>query len=80
MAATLLREISQDEKERAVLRSRRMAETDRYSEIRTAEIIGEQRAYEKLKSVVADKEAKLADKDAELESLRAQLAELQAKA
>jgi predicted transposase/invertase (TIGR01784 family) len=36
MAATLLMEISQDEHERAKFRSRRKAETDRYSDIATA--------------------------------------------
>jgi predicted transposase/invertase (TIGR01784 family) len=41
MAATLLMEISQDEHERARLRSRRMYETDRYSDIATAELRGE---------------------------------------
>jgi predicted transposase/invertase (TIGR01784 family) len=40
MAATLLMEISQDEHERARLRSRRMYETDRYSDIATAEARG----------------------------------------
>ena len=41
MAATLLREISKDERERAILRSRRMAETDRISDLLTAEARGE---------------------------------------
>jgi predicted transposase/invertase (TIGR01784 family) len=41
MAATLLMEISQDEHERARLRSRRMYETDRYSDITTAKERGE---------------------------------------
>jgi len=36
MAATLLMEISQDEHERAKFRSRRKAETDRYSDIATS--------------------------------------------
>jgi predicted transposase/invertase (TIGR01784 family) len=43
MAATLLMEISQDEHERARLRSRRKAETDRYSDMATAELRGEMR-------------------------------------
>jgi predicted transposase/invertase (TIGR01784 family) len=43
MAATLLMEISQDEHERARLRSRRKAETDRYSDMATAELRGELR-------------------------------------
>jgi len=41
MAATLLREISKDERERAIQRSRRMAETDRVSDLLTAEERGE---------------------------------------
>ena len=41
MAAELLQEISKDERERAILRSRRMAETDRVSDLLTAEERGE---------------------------------------
>ena len=41
MATELLMEISQDEHERARLRSRRMAEHDRYSDMATAEERGE---------------------------------------
>jgi len=41
MAATLLREISKDEHERARLRSRRMYETDMISDLLTAEEKGE---------------------------------------
>lgn len=37
MAAALLQEISRDEREKAILRSRRMAETDRVSDLLTAE-------------------------------------------
>jgi len=80
MAAALLQEISQDEKERAVLRSRRLAEMDRVSEIRTSEIIGEMRAAEKWQAVVAEKDAKheveIANSKAEIENLRMQIAEL----
>ena len=47
MAAELLREISQDERERARLRSRRMAEMDRVSDLLTAEERGEIRGMEK---------------------------------
>jgi len=90
MAATLLREISQDERERAILRSRRMAETDRISDLLTSEekgkIKGEQLANERWQVIVADNHAKLADKDAEIvnknteiELLRLQIADLQAK-
>ena len=37
MAAQLLQEVSQDEREKAIMRSRRMAETDRISDLLTAE-------------------------------------------
>ena len=43
MASTLLMGISKDEHERAVFRSRRMAETDNASNILTAEARGELR-------------------------------------
>jgi len=43
MASELLMEISQDEKERAHLRSRRMFETDMTSNLLTAESRGEKR-------------------------------------
>ena len=50
MAAALLQEISQDERERAILRSRRMYETDMTSNLLTAkrkgEIEGEARGRE----------------------------------
>ena len=76
MAATLLQEISQDEHERARLRSRRMYEMDQYSNLHTSELRGELREREKWQAIVADKEAKLTGKDAEIERLRAQIAEL----
>jgi hypothetical protein len=47
MAATLLREISKDEHERARLRSRRMYETDMISDLLTAEEKGEIRGEAK---------------------------------
>jgi len=71
MASTLLMEISKDERERAVFRSRRMAETDTASNILTAEARGELRSDKKWQSVIADK-------DAENEQLRLKIAELQA--
>ena len=43
MAASLLMSVSQDERERAVLRSRRMYQSDLDSNLATAEYIGEQR-------------------------------------
>ena len=48
MAASMLREISKDERERAVARSRRMAETDRVSDLLTAEDRGELRGQAKI--------------------------------
>ena len=50
MASALLQEISKDERERAVFRSRRMAETDRISNILTAEARGEKKIIDLLKS------------------------------
>ena len=75
--SALLREISKDERERAILRSRRMYETDLVSDLLTAEergvMKGEIREREKWQSVVADKDAKLADKDAKLADKDAKL-------
>jgi len=67
MAAGLLQEISKDERERAILRSRRMAETDRISEILTAEYIGELRERERSQVIIADKDAEIARLKTELE-------------
>ena len=78
MAVTVLREISQDEDERARIRSRRMYEMDMESNRLTSEEIGEDRANEKWQVIVAEKESKLADLTAENERLRSQLAEHQA--
>ncbi len=47
MASELLMEISQDERERAILRSRRMYQTDQISNIMTAERRGELKGTEK---------------------------------
>ncbi|MDR3013018.1 MAG: hypothetical protein LBU70_07395 [Chitinispirillales bacterium] len=58
MASTLLMEISKDERERAVFRSRRMAETDRISDILTAEARGMIKAFELLEKGVSIDEAK----------------------
>jgi predicted transposase/invertase (TIGR01784 family) len=46
MAGTLLKSISKDEQERAIFRSRRMAQTDRESDRVTAEKRGEKRGVE----------------------------------
>ena len=51
MAATLLMEISKDEHERARLRSRKMAETDRISDLLTAEARGKEEALNELKKL-----------------------------
>ena len=72
MAAGLLQEISQDEHERARLRSRKMWEMDQYSNMATAEERGEIRANKKWQSVVADKDAALAIKDAALAEQKAE--------
>ena len=69
MAAALLREISQDEHERARARSRRMYETDMISDRLTSEEIGELRSDEKWRKIVAEK-------DVEIELLRSQLNEI----
>jgi len=72
MAAALLQEISQDERERARLRSRKMYEMDMTSDLLTAEAKGELRERDKWQGVVADVKA-------ENEQLRARIAELEAK-
>jgi len=60
MAATLLQEISQDEHEKARIRSRRMYEMDKYSDYHTAIEIGEIREREKWQGVVAENNAQIA--------------------
>ena len=70
MAVTVLREISQDEHEKARIRSRRMYEMDKESDRLTSEEIGEDRANKKWQVIVAEK-------DAEIALLRSQLAESQ---
>jgi len=74
MAATLLREISKDERERAILRSRRMYETDRISDLLTAEERGEIREREKWQVIVADKDTVISDKDAIITGKDAEIA------
>jgi len=78
MAATLLREISKDEHERARLRSRRMYETDKESDRLTSEEIGENRANKKWKIVVKEKDAIIADKEAIIADSKAEIARLKA--
>ncbi|MCL2805097.1 MAG: hypothetical protein FWD26_04075, partial [Treponema sp.] len=55
MAATILQEISQNEDEKALFRSRKMAEMDMYHN---------KSVFEKVKNMLAESEAKHADKDA----------------
>ena len=83
MAATLLREISQDEHERARYLSRMKFETDQYSNLHTAEARGEMkgelREREKWQGVVADMKAEMTNKEAEIERLHKQIVEMELK-
>jgi len=58
MATALLQEISKDERERAIYRSRRMAETDRISDLLTAEKRGNMQVFELLDKGISLAEAK----------------------
>jgi len=78
MAAAILQEISRDEKERALFRSRKKYEMDMFSNEMTLQRIGEMRSDEKWKDIVADKDAKLADKDAEIANQKAEIERLRA--
>ena len=69
MAATILREISQDEHEQARFRSRRMYETDMESNRITSEEIGEMRSDAKWQIIITEKDAIIADKDAEIAAM-----------
>jgi len=73
MAASILQEVSQDEREKALFRSRKMYEMDMYSNMKTCERIGEMRSDEKWKVVIADKDAEIADKNAEIARLHSEL-------
>ena len=68
MASALLQQISRDERERAIFRSRRMAETDRISDLLTAEARGEIRERERWQSIIVGKDAEIARLRAELEA------------
>lgn len=59
MAAVLLQKISKEENLRAKLRSQRMFETDRISDLLTAEERGELREREKWQGIIADKNAEI---------------------
>jgi len=74
MAATILREISKDEHERARIRSRRMYEMDKISDRLTSEEIGELRSDAKWQVVVAEKDAKLAETETKLNNKDAEIA------
>jgi len=85
MAAAILQEISQDEKERAHFRSRKKAEMDRIHNMLTSEEIGELRSDKKWQVIVAEKDARLVEKDmlitnkdTELADKDAEIARLQA--
>jgi len=58
MASELLTQISQDDRERARLRSRRMAETDRISNLLTARDNGIAAVFELLDNGISLKDAK----------------------
>jgi len=78
MASAILQEISRDEKERALFRSRKKYEMDMFSNEMTLQRIGEMRSDEKWKDIIADKDAKLADKDAVIADKDAVIARLRA--
>jgi len=78
MAATILREISQDEHERARIRSRRMYQMDKESDRLTSEEIGEMRERGKWEKSNAEKDAIIADKDATIADYAAENARLRA--
>jgi len=80
MAASLLREISKDEHERARLRSRRMYETDKESDRLTSEEIGERRSDKKWKKIVAKQKAEIASKDSIIAVMNAEIEKLRAEA
>jgi len=69
MASAILQEISRDENERALFRSRKKAEMDNYSNIKTAKCKGEMRSDRKWKKVITKKEAEIAKKNAEITKL-----------
>jgi len=79
MAAALLQEISQDERERARALSRKKFETDLYSNLHTAERRGAFIERDKWQGVVAEKDATIVKKETENEQLRLRIAELEAK-
>ena len=79
MAAALLQEISQDERERARALSRKKFETDLYSNLHTAERRGALIERDKWQGVIAEKDISIANKEAEIERLRLENAELRAK-
>jgi len=76
MARDVLINVSQDERERARNRSRRMWQTDYESDMYTSKEQGRQEERDIWQGVIASKDAEIADKDAEIAALRARLAEL----
>ncbi|MCL2805469.1 MAG: Rpn family recombination-promoting nuclease/putative transposase [Treponema sp.] len=77
MAATILQEISQNEDEKALFRSQKMAEMDNYSNMKTCERIGEMRSDKKWKGVVAEQKAVIASQNVKLADMSAEIARLQ---
>jgi len=69
MAAALLQEISQDEHERARIRSRKMYEMDQYSNLHTSELRGEAKGREKGRGEII----KLLEKGYSLEEIKKML-------
>jgi len=70
MASAILQEISQNEDEKALFRSRKMAEMDMFHN---------KSVFEKVKNMLAESEAKHADKDAKLADKDAIIANRDAK-
>ena len=80
MASAILQEISQDEKEKARIRSRKMAEMDNYSNMKVLERMekqgekrGEERSDKKWQAIVADMKTEIYNKDDEIARLKAEL-------
>ena len=78
MAAAILQEISQDERQKALIRSQKMYEMDMYSNEKTLEKIGEIRERKKWKGVVKNQKAEITKQKAELADQKAEIARLRA--
>ena len=73
VAGELLMSISKDERERAIFRSRRIAQADYESNMAQVLLNAERNVAEKWQGIVAEKDAELAGKDAEIARLLAML-------